>query len=263
MNKCLIIFDIDETLYLNKRKQIPESTLLAIDNLKKAGHTLGIATGRAPFEIFNAIKVLPFDFFIMANGQLVVHQGKNIYENPLDIEIIKDIVSFADESSIYLGFNSATRATVTGMNAMMKDAFHHYYESEPEVDPTIFNSEPIFQMWLFSEEYEAFAQRFKDKVRIVPWLDTGADIIPLDSSKATGLKSLIEANLGQLPEKIVFFGDGANDIELVEMADIGVAMGNAIDILKEKADFVTKHIEADGIYYACEQLGLFEKEELV
>jgi len=61
-----------------------------------------------------------------------------------------------------------------------------------------------------------------------------------------------------LPEKVVFFGDGINDIELIEMADIGVAMGNAEDTVKAIADFVTKNIEDDGIYYACKQLGLFE-----
>lgn len=261
MNKCLIIFDIDETLYINSEKQIPESTLAAIDKLKKAGHTLGIATGRAPFEIFDTIKALPFDFFVMANGQLVTQQGKTIYENPLDIETIKDIVNFADKSNIYLGFNSATRSTVTGMNEMMKYAFDHHYEVSLEVDATIFNFEPIYQMWFFSNDHETFAEKFKEKARIIPWLDAGADIIPMHSSKAAGVRSLVEANTGQLPEKIVFFGDGANDIELVEMADIGVAMGNAVDVLKEKADFITKRIEDDGIYYACEQLGLFGGNE--
>lgn len=261
MNNYLIIFDIDETLYMNHEKRIPESTLAAIDQLKKAGHTLGIATGRAPFELFHEIKSLPFDFFVMANGQLVVQNDMTIYENPLATQTIRDIVTFAEASNIQLGFSSASRSTVTGMNQAMEEAFTRYYDTYPEIDGTIFNSEPVFQMWFFSHEHETFAKKFKDQARIIPWLDAGADIVPLNSSKATGVKALIEANPGVLPEKIIFFGDGANDLELMEMADIGIAMGNAVDSLKEKADFVTQKIEDDGIYYACQQLDLFKKKE--
>ena len=172
-------------------------------------------------------------------------------------------MTFADESNIYLGFNAATCSTITGMDDVLKNTLEHYYETVPEVNRTIFNTEPIFQMWLFSDQHEVFAEKFKKQARIVPWLENGADIIPLNSSKATGVTKLLEANLGQLPEKVIFFGDGINDIELVEMADIGIAMGNAVDQLKEKADFITKNIEDDGIYYACEQLNLFKKEELI
>jgi len=257
MEKCLIIFDIDETLYLNSEKRIPESTLMALDKLKEAGHTLGIATGRAPFEIFDGIKALPFDFFVMANGQLVTYQGTTIYENPIAVETIEEIVAFAEEKNVYLGFNAATRSAVTGMSERMEDAFAHYYEVVPEIDATIFKSEPIFQIWFFSDEHDAFAEQFRGKARLIPWLSNGADIVPLECSKATGMRALVEAFHGRLPQKMVFFGDGTNDIELVEMADIGVAMGNAVEALKEKADFIAKRIEDDGIYEACQQLGLF------
>jgi hydroxymethylpyrimidine pyrophosphatase-like HAD family hydrolase len=125
------------------------------------------------------------------------------------------------------------------------------------------DTENVFQVWFFSNDYSKYAKKYEDKVRFVPWLDNGSDIIPKGSSKAAGLLKTIEANHDQLPKKIIFFGDGVNDIELVEMADIGVAMGNAVDSLKEKANFITKNIEDDGIYYACEQLGLFGKEEWV
>lgn len=55
----------------------------------------------------------------------------------------------------------------------------------------------------------------------------------------------------------VAFGDSMNDIEVVQEAGIGVAMGNAVDALKKVADYVTAPIEEDGIYKACEHLHLF------
>ena len=262
MEKCLILFDIDETLYLNHERRIPESTLIALAKLKAAGHTLAVATGRAPFEINETIKNLPFDFFILNNGQYVLQNGKVIYENPIEPATIKALMADAKDAHICLGFSSATRSTVTGVNDLIHHIFTHSDLTYPKVDPTIVETENIFQVWFFSEDYPAYAKKYEEKVRFVPWLDNGSDIIPTGASKATGLLKTIEANHHKLPKKIVFFGDGANDIELVELADIGIAMGNAVDPLKEKADFITKNIEDDGIYYACEQLGLFEKEQL-
>ena len=53
------------------------------------------------------------------------------------------------------------------------------------------------------------------------------------------------------------FLENKNDIEVVQEAGIGVAMGNAVDALKKVADYVTAPIGEDGIYKACEHLHLF------
>ncbi|MCL2560074.1 MAG: Cof-type HAD-IIB family hydrolase [Turicibacter sp.] len=261
MEKCLIIFDIDETLYINHERRIPNSTLVALDQLKKAGHTLAVATGRAPFEINETIKNQPFDFFILNNGQYVTKNDEVIYENPIDPVTIRELVAEATNEGIQLGFSSAARSTVTGIDEWIHDVFTHSDLTYPEVDASIVEKEPVFQIWFFSDDYPKYEEKYKEKVRFVPWLNRGSDVIPPGASKAAGLQKTIEAYKGELPTKNVFFGDGANDIELVEMADIGVAMGNAVDSLKEKADFITKNIEDDGIYYACEQLGLFDDEK--
>jgi hypothetical protein len=55
---------------------------------------------------------------------------------------------------------------------------------------------------------------------------------------------------------MIAFGDGANDIDMLEYAGIGVAMGNASDIAKASADMVTERIDADGIYLALKKIGL-------
>ena len=53
-------------------------------------------------------------------------------------------------------------------------------------------------------------------------------------------------------EDIVVFGDGHNDLSMMSQAPIAIAMGNAIDELKEVATFVTKNCDDDGIEYACQ-----------
>ena len=54
---------------------------------------------------------------------------------------------------------------------------------------------------------------------------------------------------------IVVFGDGLNDISMIKKAPIGIAMGNALNQVKEVADFVTKRNDEDGIEYACRHFG--------
>ena len=52
------------------------------------------------------------------------------------------------------------------------------------------------------------------------------------------------------------FGDGGNDVPIIKEAGIGVAMGNAVDEVKQTADFVTRHIDEDGVAYALRHFGV-------
>jgi hydroxymethylpyrimidine pyrophosphatase-like HAD family hydrolase len=57
---------------------------------------------------------------------------------------------------------------------------------------------------------------------------------------------------------VVVFGDGKNDLSMFVPEWTSVAMGNAVLELKERATLVTANVDDDGIYKACEQLGLFD-----
>ena len=56
------------------------------------------------------------------------------------------------------------------------------------------------------------------------------------------------------PDNVMVFGDGLNDLELFDYAGISVAMGISHDNIKEKADYITKTLEEDGIFDALEGL---------
>ena len=258
MEKCLILFDIDETLYSNDSKEIPQSTLVALRYLQQAGHILAIATGRAPFELIEMVKDLPFDFFILANGQVVMRDGEIVYEKALDQSIIDELLEVANSTGVYLGFSSVSHSSVTGITPELEAAFSKYYATMPRVESCTDGHESVHQIWYLSEDITAVSERFAGRLNFFPWLNNGADVVPIGVSKAAGLTAALAMIDDVMFEKVVFFGDGQNDLELVKMADIGIAMGNAVPLLKEYADFVTKDINNDGIYYACEQLGLFE-----
>ena len=64
------------------------------------------------------------------------------------------------------------------------------------------------------------------------------------------------AYAGIAKEDTIAFGDGPNDFDMIEYAAVGVAMGNAVEGLKSRADLITKGIDEDGIAHALHTLGL-------
>ena len=78
---------------------------------------------------------------------------------------------------------------------------------------------------------------------------------PVD--KGEGIKRCM-AHLGASIEDVVVFGDGSNDVCMFLPEWTSVAMGNAIDELKQRADYVTTNVDDDGIWNACVHLGFIE-----
>lgn len=80
-------------------------------------------------------------------------------------------------------------------------------------------------------------------------------ISPRECTKRAGIKAVLDA-LGPDHGTVYGIGDASNDIALMEAVDVGVAMGNAPDFLKEKADYVTDSFDHDGVVIALEHFGL-------
>ncbi|NNV09103.1 Cof-type HAD-IIB family hydrolase, partial [Geobacillus sp. MMMUD3] len=72
------------------------------------------------------------------------------------------------------------------------------------------------------------------------------ELAPRGITKAKTLESVCD-HLGVGQEQVMAFGDMPNDIEMLSWAGHGVAMGNALDIVKESADAVTDAVEDDGV----------------
>lgn len=85
------------------------------------------------------------------------------------------------------------------------------------------------------------------------WTSLFADIIPIDGGKNKGIDQMIkhyQINLGE----VMAFCDGNNDIDKLKHVGVGVAMGNANDLVKAASDFVTDTINDDGIFKALKNL---------
>ena len=78
-----------------------------------------------------------------------------------------------------------------------------------------------------------------------------------NATKGSGILALAKS-LGVSPEQTMAFGDGENDISMIQMAHFGVAMGNASSFLQSQADYVTLSNEQDGVAAAIEKFVLCE-----
>lgn len=115
---------------------------------------------------------------------------------------------------------------------------------------------PIYQMigYMTRKETENLAPKIPN-CKITRWYEDGIDIISKDGGKDHGIRKILEVH-GFTREESIAFGDSDNDLEMLEFADIGVAMGNAAESVKEVADYVTSHIDEDGIWNACKHFEL-------
>ena len=83
------------------------------------------------------------------------------------------------------------------------------------------------------------------------WYPAFADVTAKNANKGNGLLDMI-AHQGIHIEETMAFGDGGNDISIIEKAGIGIAMGNANQILKSHADYITSSVDENGIYNALQ-----------
>ena len=78
------------------------------------------------------------------------------------------------------------------------------------------------------------------------------EIVPKNVDKAASLLKLL-TSIGLTADEMICCGDGYNDLTMIETAGLGVAMENAQPLVREKADFITKSNDDDGVLYVIDQ----------
>ena len=115
---------------------------------------------------------------------------------------------------------------------------------------------PIYQVCVYvTGEEEKILAPAVHLCEITRWHPGGVDMIAKGGGERTAILRYLENN-GILPEEIIAFGDGENDMGMLQLAGIGVAMGNAEEVVKQIADYVTADIDDDGIEKALRHFGL-------
>lgn len=258
MKYKMIFLDVDGTLYSHTTKSIPKSTIEALKIAQSKGIKICIASGRSKLvtSFTGILDILEFDYFVVTNGNLVLDKNNNvIYSNPMDKEGIDKVISLVDKYGLNMTF-------------MTKDDFYLFKNRDkrahlgfdplsiplPEVKK--YSKENVYQINLFCED--EFIPYFEDTKKYLAYsrlAHYGYDIFTKNHTKATGIKELLNY-LGIAKEEVIAFGDGHNDAEMLKFVGLGIAMGNAIDKVKEASDYITTDIDDNGIYNALKHFNV-------
>ncbi|MFS0782466.1 Cof-type HAD-IIB family hydrolase [Bacillus sp. 1P06AnD] len=254
--KKIVFFDIDGTL-LDHDKQLPASTKTAIKQLQDKGIYVAIATGRAPFMFEDIREELGIDSFVSFNGQYVVFENEVIYRNPLKTDQLQLLLDKAKEKEVPLIFmNEHTLKSSVPYSEHIEETMGSFALEHPENDEHFFKGNDIYQSLLYVNEadlknYEGISPDF----RYIRWHPICVDVLPEGGSKAAGIQKFIE-RAGFNIDDVYAFGDGLNDIEMLQTVGTGVAMGNAEKELLKYADVVTTPVDEDGIMNGLKKIGL-------
>ena len=257
----VIFFDIDDTLRNSKTGFIPSTIPTVFQQLCDRGILTGIATGRGIFGVVPEIKALKPDFFVTLNGAYIEDKkGSVLYSHKIARDKVEEYIAWTKEVGIDYGLVGSHEAKLSRRTEMISQAIDPIYP-DLEVDPDFYQKEDIYQMWTFEDQGDdlTLPESLASTLRMVRWHEHSSDVVSISGSKATGVAKVVD-QLGLKPENVMVFGDGLNDSELFDYAGISVAMGISHDKIKEKADYITKTIEENGIFDALEGFGMVEKE---
>ena len=257
----IIFFDIDDTLRNSKTGFVPSTIPTIFKQLREKGILTGIATGRGIFGVVPEIKTLKPDFFVTLNGAYIEDKkGNVIYSNKIAKDKVEEYIIWTKEVGIDYGLVGSHAAKLSRRTEMISQAIDPIYPNL-DVDPDFYQKEDIYQMWTFEEQGDdlTLPDSLASTLRMVRWHEHSSDVVPISGSKAAGVAKVVN-QLGLKPENVMVFGDGLNDLELFDYAGISIAMGISHEKIKEKADYITKTLEEDGIFDALEGFGMVEKE---
>ena len=263
----LLVVDIDGTLVGKDRNILPEDRQ-ALAKACDLGVKVSLSTGRAAQACLSIISQLALDsYHIFFDGALVSNPADNeeVYVQPLSQAVVKQAVEFAHLNDINIDLYSTTHYFVE-RETWSSTVHRNFFGIQPTVvDFTkLWQRERIIKGGLVATSPQEAAKarifhlQFKSSLHF-SWVRTpafpGVDFINVVApgvSKGKALKALA-SHLGIPLTQVIAIGDGANDIPLLSLAGLGIAMGNAPAEVKAAADYITLDVNRGGIAAAIKK----------
>lgn len=249
-------FDVDGTLLSHKTKRVPQSARIALEKLKASGIRCVVATGRQLSEMEKLpIGDIPFDGYITLNGQLLLDEEKRLLSaTPITGDVKDFLVNCFREKVFPALLVEQGRVYLNHVTDHVRAVQAAISSPVPEIDD--YSGAEIYQVCAYLKPGEEhLIAPIAGKCVATRWNFGGLDIIAKGGGKIRGIREYLD-RYGLQPEEIIAFGDGENDVGMLQLAGIGVAMGNAEPMTKAAADYITSDIDDDGIEKALKHFGL-------
>lgn len=268
-----IFFDIDGTLVSFDTHRVLDETRDALRQLRAKGIKIFIASGRH-IDSIDKLTGIVFDGFVLINGTLVMACGPEgataeqlahgeataeqiIYRHPIAREDVGRWLDYLDHKPHSTILVAEKRLLLNFLDDDMRSVMQMLdFPTPPMGDLRSLQDEHIYQIiTTFRNDSDEVILSVLPHCKPQRWHPLFTDIIERDGSKALGIQSLMDYHHLQRDE-VMAFGDGGNDVEMLQMVGLGVAMGNARDEVKAHADYVTTSVDDNGIPAALRHFGI-------
>lgn len=259
MTRKYFFFDYDGTLAIPRTYTIPESTQRTLRELEAAGHFIALATGRLQCNALDYIDSMGIKNIVADGGYSVTLDGELKWMQPLEIEGVKECLRKLDDAGrLWAVTTSNELFRYTPQPEFEEIAGDYYVPTVVHEDLRIDDLETVYKIYIpckkGAAQEELIASGILDGM---PWARYNSDTIFVEpTEKALGIKMMMDLlDASDSYSDVVVFGDGTNDVSMFCPEWTSIAVGNAIQELKDIATYVTDDCDKDGIYKACKHFG--------
>lgn len=263
MSYEIITLDLDGTL-TNSEKKITPPTKKALIEIQEAGKQVILASGRPTTGVLPLSRELEMERFggyiLSFNGGRIMNckTGEIIYQKVLPPDTLTPIAEAAktypvdvltyDMEHIYCiqaeDQPNAYTMLESRINSIPVVRVPDFAKITFPVNKILISGEPEYTSQLetvLKKEFHSLLNIYRSEPFFL-------EIMPANIDKAYSLQKLLNS-IGRTADEMICCGDGFNDLTMLEFAGLGVAMANAQPVLLERADFVTKSNDEDGILH--------------
>lgn len=271
MKYKLLVLDVDGTL-LNDAKEITKRTLSALLKIQQMGVRVVLASGRPSYGLMKVAKTLELGnyggFILSYNGCQIINaqNGEILFERRINPEMLPYLEKKARKNgfSLFTYHDNLILTNNSDDEHVLDEAeLNDLVVIEEEEFSTAIDFAPCKCMLVSDDEAALVALEEHWKKRLSGVLDVFRsepfflEVVPCSVDKANTLGALLE-HLGVKREEVMAIGDGTCDVAMLQLAGMGVAMGQAPDSVKACADYITASNEEDGVAAAVEKMILAE-----
>ncbi len=256
MNIKLVAMDMDGTL-LNDKMELSNRNIEALRNLHKAGIVPCLSSGRPPRGLQKFCKQLGFDLpLITFNGAEVLPSptAKPIYANELNGEYATEALKIGIERDIDVVVWQSDELMLSRNSEILQEyrsmSNAPYFFYNDKVDLSKLSLRKVLWDHADAEKVaqwrEEMGKHFEGRLNVATSAPGLLEFVNHDVSKGVALKRLCDFLNIDISETAVF-GDGYNDLPMLEVAGVSIAMANASDKVKSHCDAVTLSNVEDGV----------------
>ncbi len=259
-----IFFDIDGTL-IDVTKGVTHISCRVRESLRKlqkAGHKIFLASGR-PYAFLDAeLLDFGFDGYVLNNGAVVAVDGEVIFQEELDRATVENICEMCERENVEYILESHPYVYLRPEFKIFED-FYTSIDISLDLFVREFNISDVSTLKMEfitrrqdSDEVDGIYTKILKTPGFDGWCDPfhykNLELYSAKNSKGSGIVKALEFLKIDLKDSYAF-GDGRNDIEMLQTVGTGLAMGNAADEVKKFADYVVPSVHEDGVAVGTEK----------